>query len=157
MKKRFLIPFLLVALCCALSACNSDDDNGGGFEQQLRPTDWKPVSENIDLQSTMTADVAVDLSQLGAKYQSDEQDLMAAFIDGTCRATASPIVDEEDGSVMFALTIKKLTTDQSGAPITLKFYSAKLKHIFTISSPFPYVAEGSYGTVSDPQKPQWKK
>ncbi len=165
MTKKLIIPFLLCAVICSIfCACSKDDDDHGGggnggndLEEQACPSDWEPVKEGVDLQSTMIADVAVNLSSLGLNYQVDEQDMMAAFVNGTCRAVSSPFVDEDVASVMFALTIQKLETDESGALVTLKFYSAKLRHIFTISSPFAYVAEGSYGTVQNPQKPEWKK
>lgn len=169
MRKQLFYPLLFCAVLCGLfCACSKDDDkedvNGGGgsvsktdLEVQAAPTDWIPIGDNIDLQSTMTADVAIDLSNLGLTYEYDKDDLMAAFINGTCRAVASPFVDEADSTVMFALTIKKLEDESTGGDVTLRFYSAKLRHIFTMANTFPYGAESRYGSVQNPVKPIWTK
>lgn len=171
MKKLFkLLSFvLLVAWTPLLTSCGSDDPvtpSGGTeekteLEEQARPTDWVVVSEGIDLQSTMIADVEVDLSALDLTYVSDSQDMMAAYIDGTCRAVATCVTGNADADgnepVVFPLTIKKLETDKADAQITLKLYSARLKHVFTASQTFSYVADGMQGTMEEPYKPQWTK
>ncbi len=164
MKRKLIFNLILcLGLSSVFCACSKDDDvsNGTGsgteLEEQARPTDWVAVSQGVDLQSTMIADVTVDLTSLGLTYEGNEQDLMAAFIDGTCRSVSSPVMDEGKPMNLFALTIKKLEKDAPNAPITLKFYSAKLRHTFTIASPFPYMAEGSYGSVQTPEKPVWTR
>ena len=165
MNRKLIINLILCfALTSVFCACSKDDDDSKGkgsdieLEEQMRPTDWVTVSQDIDLQSTMIADVAVDITSMGLAYECNEQDLMAAFIDGTCRAVAAPVMDDEGKPMnLFALTIKKLENDNSGAPVTLKFYSSKLRHVFTISAPFPYVAEGMQGSVQNPYKPTWTK
>lgn len=160
MKKTFHLPLLLCAVVsCLLCACSKDEEHGGGggLEIDARPTNWVAISTGIDPQSTMTADVAVDLSTIGLTYESDKEDLMAAFVNGTCRAVAAPMEESGEPTGVFALTIKKLENDPSGTSVTLKLYSAKLRHVFTISSTFNYVAEGRYGTVSNPIKPVWQR
>lgn len=165
MNRKLIINLILCfALTSVFCACSKDDDDNNGkgsdieLEEQMRPTDWVAVSQGIDLQSTMIADVAVELTSLGLAYECNEQDLMTAFIDGTCRAVAAPLMDEEGKPMnLFALTVKKLEADTPNAPVTLKFYSAKLRHVFTISAPFPYVAEGMQGSVQNPYKPTWTK
>lgn len=160
MKKSFrVIPLLMTVLVLGtLSGCKEENViEGPGLETQERPTDWVVVTEGVDLQSTMIADVVVDLTSLGYTYESASGDLMAAFIDGTCRAVASPmheVTADGDPIVLFPLTIQRLESDRTDSNVALKFYSARLQHVFSTMS-FAYVAEGVMGTFDEPYKPEW--
>ena len=169
MKRVFYLALVMgLAFLCG-SCCKDDpqpetpaDDSGSQTERvelepQARPTDWVVVSEGIDPQSTMTADVAINLSHLGHTYESDPQDLMAAFVDGSCRAVAAPWTDEAQARAVFALTIKRLMDEDSQKPVVLKFYSERLHHIFTSATTFAYEGEGRMGTLQQPYEPVWNK
>lgn len=163
MKQYFIL--LLMALAGLFCACSDDDNdskNGNAasaLTRDKRPTDWVPVSEDIDTRSSMCVDVAIDLSHLELTYKTDEQDMVAAFVNGTCRAVASANYENvempDSTDCVFMLTVKKLTTDDASAPVELKFYSAKLNHIFTAPK-FEYVNEGIKGIITDPFKPVWE-
>ena len=161
MRKTLYSHLLLLALLCGICcACGSDDNTPEGptlekLEPQERPTDWVAVTVGIDLQSSMTADVGIDLTPLGYQYETDSLDLAAAFIDGTCRAVSAPHIDPETGKTVFALTIKKLASEETGKDVWLKFYSAKLHHIFTSKSAIKYEGERRYGSAEEPYKPEW--
>ena len=152
---------VLCGVCCSCSKEEEPADPGmpepteKKLEVQDRPTDWIVVTEGVDLQSTMIADVAINRTPMGLEYESDKQDLMAAFVDGSCRAVAAPWTDEATGKVVFPLTIKKLWGEDTGKDVWLKFYSAKLRHIFTCEKPLKYEDESSYGSLENPYQPTW--
>lgn len=65
-----------------------------------------------------------------AAYSSDD-DLMSVFMKGTCRAVSERNVIEDDGSVVFLPSILG-TSEETGEDITLNYYCARLRRIFTI-------------------------
>jgi len=149
---------LLTAGCVLLAACSSgsdDDSTTVSLTTDQRPTNWVAVNTDVDLRTTMTIDASVDLSNMYLKYEAKPNDIMAAFVEGTCRAVATPQTDDS-GNTIYFLTVKRLTTDPSDAKVTLKFYSAQHSHIFT-ASPITYQPDGILGTYDEPYKPTWNK
>ena len=156
MQKTILTILLFSSALLGLTGCGGDGDDNNSMSTDARPTNWVPVTTDVDLRSTMTIDVGISLSNLYLNYQSSSTDLVAAFINGTCRAVASPQTNEETGENIFYLTVKRLTNDESDAPVTLKFYSTQHRHIFT-STGLTYQPDAIIGTFDDPNKPVWTK
>ena len=94
----------------------------------------------------MTAVVKVDLATQYFAFASDfvltDKDVLAAFIDETCTAVASP----QDG--LFFLYI----TGKEGA-VTLRYYSAHYKNIFETKTPFQFKNDDILGTADKPFVP----
>lgn len=150
MKKNILFAFLFGAL--ALIGCGSDDDNitngaptprPEGFNNlrdsvgtATRPADWQetPISE-LDI----TAPDRIVITAQEVPVEIDPaNDLMAAFVNGECRAVTSAI--KEGQQVHFTLVVMpKIEENASDIYIELRYFSAKNKRIY-IAEPFPFVA-----------------
>ena len=110
-------------------------------------------SDDYDMTSSMTVIASVDLSLTYAdQVQStgwtvEEDDLLAAFDGNQCIGIAKP----SEG--LFYLYV---TAPSNGSEVTLKYYSAKLKNLFTASTTLTYGNDAIIGSVSAPYAPQWK-
>lgn len=146
--------FSLIALCAVLflTACGKDDEPTSIVGNVGKPVWVAP--DDYDITSSMNAIVKVDLSsiyttsQLSAvNYHQTIDDIVAAFCEEECLGVA-PM---QDG--LFYLFI---SAPKNGKNITIKHYSAALKHIYATRATIPYSNDGNLGTVSNPCTPAWK-
>ena len=147
---------MMTAALALVWGCGSDDDNAATSPVQpptppeaksvftpteSKPTwaidwtwtderpDWKdPESNEYEISMNMKVQLASDM----AKYSSDD-DMMTVFIGGTCRGINRRSVISSNDEVDFQLYIQG-NGEEMGQPMQLKYYCAKLKHIFNQST-----------------------
>lgn len=152
MKKTKLMFVLLTSL--VLGACSSDDDNnggGGGNEPAYTETevseapvwqiDWSNNQErpnwtepDVSLYENWTT-LMVQIEETLQPFASKD-DLLALFINNELRGLASPAVvvdSEQSGNIMFLMKVWGNEAGKETVNMSLKYYSQKLKHIFTLS------------------------
>lgn len=97
-------------------------------------------------QFSMTA--AIRLSDYLSRFAGAD-DRIAAFIGDECRGTVKPIVS--DGQYMFLLHIRGNTAESER--LSLRYYSARNRRIYTCRDLTDFYPNGTYGTVIDPVIP----
>ncbi len=126
MKKTIL--FLLTALAFMATGCATDDDDkSSSNEKTIQPgNDERPswtLPNAQDYEQTMT--VFLNIQKELMAYMS-EQDLVCAMIDGTIRGVTAPAFDNDKWIVPLVIF------GNGTAKITLSYYCANLKRIFTV-------------------------
>ena len=165
MKKLIYLSLALMML--SMTACSSDDDdntttnditaNGPTGTPHSRPTDWTQMQADdydFGLSSMM---ITVGTDGIPAGVELNDGDLMAAFVNGECRAAASPQADS-NGQTWFFLNIPSLMSDNDSKslPVELRYYSTSRGAIYTAKS-FEYIADGWKGSVVNGGfVPQWQ-
>ena len=138
---------MMTAALALMWGCGSDDDNAATSPVQpptppeaksvFTPTESKPTwaidwtwteSNEYEISMNMKVQLASDM----AKYSSDD-DMMTVFIGGTCRGINRRSVISSNDEVDFQLYIQG-NGEEMGQPMQLKYYCAKLKHIFNQST-----------------------
>lgn len=97
-------------------------------------------------QSSMTA--AVGLSDYLEGFCGDA-DRLAAFVGSECRGTVKPLLYE--GRHLFLLHIRGNVTETE--KVTLKYYSAKNRHVYECPDLFEFTTNGAYGNLAEPVSP----
>lgn len=115
-------------LIVAATSCSSDDDNN---PSDSRP-EWTVVTPD---EASVNMVVYV---QIPATETISDDDIVAAFINGECRAIGVPTTDRS-----FVLTIKGVADEHS--PITLRYYNVKRRHIFTDAAHLRFMADDVIG------------
>lgn len=156
--KAFLLALVACALCCS---CGKDNSVGpepvNPLSHDERPTDWNVDLSRRDPAFSMTMTVEVSLPDF-PQFEVTQQDLMAAFMCGTCRCSQPP-VKLGGGKALFFLNVVGMTTDDPDAEkaVTLRYYSEALHHIFTIQAEVYFQNGEILGSPSTPYKPVWKR
>ena len=150
------IPLLVFSflLLVSLAACQKEqhitpittDTTDTHGDTVARPT-WT-VAPDYDYSRSMTAVVAVDLSQLHSSWQLDTADLLGAFAGEECLGVAAPTAD------LFYLYI--VAPRESFEAITLRYYSAQQQNIYLADTAFPFENGSRQGTTTTPLTPTWK-
>ena len=116
------------------------------------PPAWT-VSPNSDYSNSMTAVVSVDLTKsypsTDNSWQLSPEDKLGAFADDQCVGVALPT------DSLFFLFILPPPPSSSESPITLRYYSAKLRNIFYADISFPFQNGGRQGSAAMPLRPKW--
>ncbi len=125
--------------------CSSDSESGGKQPEQYsdfvlseKPSwavDWSWTDEAPDWQEPQSHEywcsmqlqvlLSDELSTL-----STEDDLMAVFVNGTCRGVSNPNILDDKGEVVFLLNIEG-DDNEVGQSMQLRYYNAKCKLLFT--------------------------
>ena len=146
---------LTIVAAIAITACggSSDDDNDPTPQPtptptpviEERPTTWVAPTSDVYLPSSMTMTI-----QPADSFKVSSQDLIAAFINGTCRAVASP-----QKSNLFYLTIRLLNSDDQTTtlPVSLRYYSASRQRIYYSADAINFVGDADYGSPTQPYIP----
>ncbi len=153
-KALALCALLLFAVSCKKDSKDEPSPAPGtqSITGNVSTPSWA-VSDDYDMTSSMTVIASVDLSLTYAdQVQStgwtvEEDDLLAALDGNQCIGMAKP----SEG--LFYLYV---TAPSNGSEVTLKYYSAKLKNLFTASTTLTYGNDAIIGSVSAPYAPQWK-
>ena len=167
MKKLYLSVVLLASL--AFGACSSDDadskNNGNNIaytettvaEAPVWQVDWtgnqeRPEwSEPDDSNYEYWTILMVQIEEALQPFVSDG-DMMALFVNGEQRGLARPATTI-DGDLMapavFLMKAYGNGTDTESVAISLKYYSQKLKHVFTCSADINFNSDSSIGTDQD--------
>ena len=153
-KALALCALLLFAVSCKKDSKDEPSPAPGtqSITGNVSTPSWA-VSDDYDMTSSMTVIASVDLSLTYAdQVQStgwtvEEDDLLAAFDGNQC------IGMEKPSKGLFYLYV---TPPSNGSEVTLMYYSAKLKNLFTASTTLTYGNDAIIGSVSAPYAPQWK-
>lgn len=166
----------LIASLAMMCACSSDDDDEEKEEQKTVSYTKETVAQapewSVDMSASDPAPdwqspdaslyenwavLMVTLEPELAKYAS-ENDLMAVFINDDLRAlsypsrTISQDIYDDDGNISFILKIFGNELSGRRVVFTLKYYSTRLHHMFTLKGEEQFVAEEEYG-ISEPFVP----
>ncbi len=148
MKHTHILALCVLSLC-TFFGCKDKKNEPESLVGSVAKPAWTALAD-YDMTSSMTAVVKVSLSanytaeQLSAaSYQLSTSDIVAAFAGNECLGVATP----QDG--LFFLYICAPT---KGEQVTLKYYSAALKNIFT-AEPFAFANDTQLGSVAAPYKP----
>lgn len=155
MRRSIFITIMLgMALLVACSKDNTTARTDTVPERNIPtgniPTPGWAVAPGYDYTTSMTAVVAVDLTTTypditPADWQLDTADRLGAFAGDECIGVTAPTDD------LFFLYIVAPT--QSGADITLRYYSARLHNIFQGDTVLHFENGARIGTVTEPLTP----
>ena len=141
-----------ILLLVSLSACQKEElvtpivTDSTGTGTVTRP-EWS-VEPGYDYSRSMTAVVAVDLSQLSGTWAADTADLLGAFAGEECVGVANST------AALFYLYI--VAPRESSQPITLRYYSSTLQNIYSTDTSFPFENGGRQGSTASPLTPNWR-
>lgn len=160
-----LLPLSLITAGCGGDGGDIPEPEPDTLSHDARPTDWVRVGENIDPFVSLSLTIArPDLSRYEAPADSGtwDEDLMATFVGGTCRGVSAPFQNSTTtaGGIIFMPAVAALTTDDADAvkTVTIRYYCARLRHIFTAISPYPLKNDiEAYGTRTSPLELTWNK
>lgn len=167
MKIRSLFNYgiILAAALTMTCACSDDDDDkkkSAEYEREAveyTPEWWVDMTASDQAPDWQAPDASlyenwailmVTLEPYLASYATDN-DLMAVYINDELRALSLPSRTKEqhikdgDGNVQFILKIFGNELSGKEVKFTLKYYSAHLHQIFTLSGMEKFVAEEEYG------------
>ena len=136
---RAVATVLCLSLC--LSSCNKRTE---------RPADWVSGGDVLPYTS-----MTICLHGNGLPCTPTADDLVAAFVDGTCVGVASPL--NESGTLRFYLEVLKRSSDEFSTAVdfTLSYYSDSEGKIYT-SDPIAYVNDAILGSADSSYQPVWK-
>lgn len=167
MKKHlFYIPLFALFLVAVVSSCISDgdDDNGDSVTTFTSVStvpewlsDWLDAMEFNDAKPDWKLDNLSDYESFTVLVvrledvlitRSTNDDVMAVFVDGECRAV-SPRNVTSDG-VFFVLNVRGSSASDSQSEYRLSYYSGGLHHVFTLNETGGYIInEKILGADSD--------
>ena len=101
---------------------------------------WQEPAAN---QYPFSMQIEVMLDEGLASYSTDA-DQMAVFMGGTCRGVSKRNVLEKDGSVVFLLNIEG-DENEIGKDMELRYFNAKLTHIFVNKKVPPFEPDNLWG------------
>ena len=149
MKKNIFTLVLSLLILLPMTGCKKNNNEPESIIGSVEKPTWTAPA-NYDLTSSMTAVIKVNLSagytaeQLSAaNYQLSENDIVAAFSGDECLGIAA----QQEG--LFFLYICAPT---NGNNVTLRYYSAVLKNIFT-AEPFAFANNTQLGSIAEPYTP----
>ncbi len=169
MKRILFRNILMLASLTFLWACDGDDDGKtSGYsvtnvsEVPEWQIDWNNNQERPDWQEPIASDYenwAVMLFKMEETLRPyvDQNDMMALFVGDELRGLARPAINignGEDDDAFFLLKAYGNDSGQTLLNVTLRYYSSRLNHIFTLSSQISYVPDEVYG-VDDDLLPQF--
>ena len=163
-KNLFYIPFLTLLLT-AVTSCTSDGEDGGNgntavFTAVSNAPDWqsslleamvsndaKPDWKLADLSDYESFTVLVVKLDEGLVPRSNDDDVMAVFIDNECRAI--PPRNVTDDGIVFVFNVRGSSTE-GASEYRLSYYSGGLHQIFSLSETGGYlINEYILGTDKD--------
>ncbi|MCR5713002.1 MAG: hypothetical protein K6G46_11235 [Prevotella sp.] len=143
---NYRICIMAMAVLTLAWGCTSDSESGekeptlqnSEFAASEKPTwtiDWLWTDQAPTWQEPNSSDywcsmqIQVILSD-ELTYFASNDDLMAVFINGTCRSVSNPNILADKGEVVFLMNIEG-DENEVGQKMQLQYYSAQLKHLFT--------------------------
>lgn len=152
---------MMMAVLIGLWGCSSDSDDKDMLKNSMFVQAAAPPTWSVDLTSNDAAPSWIEPEQqrfessmfLVVKLQpvladaSSDNDLMAVFIGDDCRGL-STFRNVDDMGVYFTMMVRGNATDRD-VIFSLKYYSAKLHQIFTLSGKEGFATERTYGFDQD--------
>lgn len=162
MKKLYFKVVLLASLVVGACSCSDDTDKDGVVvtkinEAPVWAVDWTSDQHRPDwTQPDASAYenwtiVMVQIEEALQPYVTDD-DLMALFVNGELRGIASPAVakgDSQAGSTGFVMKVYGNESGTETVNMSLRYYNARLRQIFTLSDNFTLSSDETTGTDED--------
>ena len=178
LKTRLLIKPLYYSLLLALplfaaTACGSDDPEtpaaaetpqtpttGGLTESaqaaaphwtvQWQGTDERPAWQTPDMTAYECSMMGLVTLCPALMPTASEDDMIAAFVGNECRGVCNLYIYKEDGAEkQECFGFLFLRGNTGDAAVSLKYYSARLKRVFTVNNCFEMIADGDFGFNED--------
>lgn len=158
--KTVLKTILLTAALTTLWGCASDDkekyDSNVTFSVADKPSWMVDLTGNEERPDWTTPDPAAYECEMFVLVRlqdeliatSSDDDCMAVFIDGQCRGLTQVRNAAKGGAYYFLLKVNGNNEDLQ-ASLTLSYYSAQLKQVFTLSGIDSFVPERTVGFKED--------
>ena len=175
---RLLIKPLYYSLLLALplfaaTACGSDDPEtpataetpqtpttGGLTESaqaaaprwtvQWQGTDERPAWQTPDMTAYECSMMGLVTLCPALMPTASEDDMIAAFVGNECRGVCNLYLYKEDGAEkQECFGFLFLRGNTGDAAVSLKYYSARLKRVFTVNNCFEMIADGDFGFNED--------
>ena len=179
---RLLIKPLYYSLLLALplfaaTACGSDDPEtpataetpqtpttGGLTESaqaaaprwtvQWQGTDERPAWQTPDMTAYECSMMGLVTLCPALMPTASEDDMIAAFVGNECRGVCNLSLYKEDGAEkQECFGFLFLRGNTGDAAVSLKYYSARLKRVFTVNNCFEMIADGDFGFNEDLVRP----
>lgn len=174
MKKAYYFSTMLIAALTMLSSCSSSDDDDNNKEEKNESSyvqtpgsetlqwmiDWYANDEEPNWQFPETSSFenwAIFMVQLQPELASfaTNGDMMAVMINDQLRSVAHPAqdlsksTDYDDPTIYFILKVYGNDFTSKTQKFTIKYYSAYLHQMFTLSGHEKFVPEKVYGVDED--------
>ena len=178
LSTRLLIKPLYYSLLLALplfaaTACGSDDPEtpataetpqtpatGGLTESaqaaaphwtvQWQGTDERPAWQTPDMTAYECSMMGLVTLCPALMPTASEDDMIAAFVGNECRGVCNLSLYKEDGAEkQECFGFLFLRGNTGDAAVSLKYYSARLKRVFTVNNCFEMIADGDFGFNED--------
>lgn len=169
MKNIYISVVLLASLI--LGACSSDGDSDGDIKNtvytvtsQSEAPEWQ-INWNYNQESPDWTEFDEHFSEIYGNFTTltlqieealqpfmSQDDKMAIFVNGELRGRAEPAIivgSEQPYSTKFVMKVWGNETGTETVNITLQYYNANLKHIFTLSDKISLNSDESIGTDED--------
>ncbi|MEL6561518.1 MAG: T9SS type A sorting domain-containing protein [Bacteroidota bacterium] len=104
--------------------------------------DW-----NVSPQDFSNSMVMVGVLNLNEVEDSNESDLLAAFVDGELRGVASPVFEEEIGKNLIFMIIYG---DVDGQALTFQVYDSQTDQVIDLANREVFIINGIKGTAAQP-------
>lgn len=133
---------VLIVLCLAIlfASCSKDNET---FDEYPIP-DWTLQSPESHPNS-FTAVVAIPDN---IDTYSQDDDIVAAFINGECRGVGNLVSDESGEKGVYYITVR--ASDTENGNIEFKYYNARLQYLYRAMSLIPFESDATYGTYDMP-------
>ncbi len=169
MKHSIFLSTIILLASLTLGACSKDDDDTDnepkGYtvtnvaEEPNWQVDWTYNQSRPDWQEPVASDyenwtVMLFKIEDALRPYVDENDLMAVFVGDELRGLAKPAINlySDAKSTEEAYFLMKAYGNDSGQTkidVTLRYYSSRLQHFFTLSDKILYQPDEVYGVDKD--------
>lgn len=136
-------------LVLATSCANDTADPRHDFTLDERPQ-WKAGTNYLPYTSQL---IDIDCATLPAEVSAE--DMLAAFIGDECRDVTKPYIDNEKWYAGLTVGIHESEESTAELMVVLKYYSAKMRHIFTTEA-FPFVGDDIV-SITNKNQIKWKE
>ena len=170
LTKHLYYSLLLALPLFAATACGSDDPEtpaatetpttGGLTESaqaaaprwtvQWQGTDERPAWQTPDMTAYECSMMGLVTLCPALMPTASEDDMIAAFVGNECRGVCNLSLYKEDGAEkQECFGFLFLRGNTGDAAVSLKYYSARLKRVFTVNNCFEMIADGDFASNED--------
>ncbi len=132
--------WIVALVLLVLGSCSKDDEQ---FTTSPEPA-WSVQSPEL-LPSSFTAIVAIPDN---LNVYADDNDKVAAFINGECRGVGTLIKEEDSGKRVYFLTIR--ASDTESGEITFRYFNTRLSYLYQAEETVDFESDGTYGSYDTP-------
>ena len=117
---------------------------------QWQGTDERPAWQTPDMTAYECSMMGLVTLCPALMPTASADDMIAAFVGNECRGVCNLSLDKEDGAEkQECFGFLFLRGNTGDAAVSLKYYSARLKRVFTVNNCFEMIADGDFGFNED--------